>query len=81
MFKKQLRSALIGFPTEEDARAMRVPYARLDRIFWDTLDVDFHRLYAFNERMLKLMRGTRTIRTAVQTPQSPTPTSLPGSGG
>jgi len=60
--KKELRSALIGFPTEEDARAMRVPYARLDRIFWDTLDVDFRRLYKFNERMRKLLKGTATIR-------------------
>ena len=60
--KKELRSALIGFPTEEDARAMHVPYARLDRIFWDTLDVDFHRLYKFNERMRKLLKGTATIR-------------------
>jgi len=61
MFTKQLRSALIGFPTEEDARAMHVPFKKLDRIFWDTLDVDFHRLHAFNERMRKLMRGTRKI--------------------
>jgi len=59
---KELRSALVGFPTEEDAKAMRVPYARLDRIFWDTLDVDFRRLYKFNERMRKLLKGTRTIR-------------------
>lgn len=62
MFKKQLRSALIGFPTKEDARAMRVPFAKLDRIFWDTLDVDFHRLYAFNERMRRMLQGTRTMR-------------------
>jgi len=60
--KKELRSALIGFPTREDARAMRVPYAKLDRIFWDTMDVDFRRLHAFNERLRRLLRGARTIR-------------------
>ncbi|MFH1623365.1 MAG: aminopeptidase [Candidatus Aenigmatarchaeota archaeon] len=60
--RKELRSALVGFPTRETAKAMRVPFAKLDRIFWDTMDTDFSGLYAFNERMRKLLRGAHTIR-------------------
>jgi len=59
---KVLRSALIGFPTKEDARAMRIPFNRLDKIFWDTMDVNFNKLYHFNERLLKKLQGADKIR-------------------
>lgn len=60
--KKTLRSALIGFPTKEDARAMGISYKRLENIFWDTMDVNFNRLYRFNERLMKKLKGTDKIR-------------------
>ncbi len=60
--KKTLRSALIGFPTKEDARAMDISYKRLENIFWDTMDVNFNRLYRFNERLMKKLKGTDKIR-------------------
>jgi len=60
--KKTLKSALIGFPTKEDARAMRIPFARLDKIFWDTLDVNFEELYKFNEKLLKKLRNAKKIK-------------------
>lgn len=60
--KKALKSALIGFPTKEDARAMRIPFAKLDKIFWDTLDVDFEKLRTFNEKLLRRLKGAKRIR-------------------
>lgn len=60
--KKTLRSALIGFPTKEDARAMGISYKRLENIFWDTMDVNFNRLYRFNERLLKKLSGVNKIK-------------------
>ncbi len=60
--KKKLKSALIGFPTKEDARAMHIPFKRLEKIFWDTMDVDFGKLYKFNERLLKKFKGVDKIR-------------------
>jgi len=60
--KKTLRSALIGFPTKEEAKAMGIPFKRLDKIFWDTMDVDFNKLYRFNERLLKKLQGSHKIR-------------------
>lgn len=60
--RKALKSALIGFPTNEDARMMNIPFKKLDRIFWDTMDVDFNRLYRFNERLLRRLKGTKKIK-------------------
>lgn len=60
--RKALKSALIGFPTREDARAMRVPFAKLDKTFWDTMDVDFEKLYRFNEKLLKRLKDAKKIR-------------------
>ncbi len=60
--RKTLKSALVGFPTREDARAMRTPFKRLDKIFWDTMDVNFNKLYHFNERLMKKFKGVDKIR-------------------
>jgi len=60
--KKTLKTALIGFPTREDARAMHLPFRKLDRIFWDTMDVDYEKLYRFNKRLVGKLEGTKKIR-------------------
>lgn len=60
--RKALKSALIGFPTKEDARAMRTPFKKLDKIFWDTMDVDFNKLHHFNEKLIKKFKGVEQIR-------------------
>lgn len=60
--RKALKSALIGFPTKEDARALKIPFKKLDEIFWDTMDVDFNKLYRFNERLIKKLKGVKKIR-------------------
>jgi aminopeptidase len=60
--RKTLKSALIGFPTKEDARAMRIPFKRLEKIFWDTMDINFNKLYYFNELLMKKFNGVDKIR-------------------
>lgn len=60
--RKALKSALVGFPTKENAWAMKIPFKKLDKIFWDTMDVDFNKLYRFNERLIKKLKGVRKIR-------------------
>lgn len=60
--RKTLKSALIGFPTKEDARAMHISFKRLEKIFWDTMDVNFNKLYRFNERLMKKFKGVDKIR-------------------
>ena len=64
LVKKTLRSALIGWPTKEKAQAMGISFKRLDNIFWDTMDVNFNRLYHFNERLMKKLKGADRIRIA-----------------
>jgi len=60
--KKTLRSALIGFPTKENAKALKIPFNKLESIFWDTMDIDYNKLYRFNERLIKKLKGTNKIR-------------------
>jgi len=60
--KKTLKTALIGFPTKEDARAMGLPFKKLEKIFWDTIDVDYSKLYRFNQKLLKRLEGVKKIR-------------------
>jgi len=60
--KKRLKSALIGFPTKEDAKAMRTQHKRLERIFWNAMDIDFKKLYRFNEKLMKKFKGVDKVR-------------------
>jgi aminopeptidase len=62
LMAKRLKSALIGFPTEEDARAMGLSFKKLESIFWRTMDVDFSKLFKFNERLVKKLKNTEKIR-------------------
>lgn len=62
MLKKKLKSALIGFPTKESAKAMGISFKKLERIFWNTLNADFKQMYRFNERLMKKLNGTDKIR-------------------
>ena len=60
--KKELKTALIGFPTEETAKAMKLSFKKLERIFWNTLDVDFNKMFQFNEKLIKRLNGSEKIR-------------------
>ncbi len=62
LIKKKLKSALIGFPTKECAKAMKVPFKKLERIFWNTMDVDFNKLYKFNKRLMKNFDGVDKLK-------------------
>lgn len=62
LLKKTLKSALIGFPTEEDAKAMGTSFKKLEDIFWKTLGADFKSIYRFNERLMKEFKGVDKIR-------------------
>lgn len=62
LVKKRMKLALIGFPTKEDAKAMKLPFKKLEKIFWDTIDVDYNKLFSFNERLIRKLRNARKIR-------------------
>jgi aminopeptidase len=60
--KKEMRAVLIGFPTEETARAMRIPFEKLDKIFWDAMRVDYEKLYEYNKGLIQRLKGANKIR-------------------
>ena len=62
ILKKEVKIALIGFPTEESAAAMGISFKKLNKIFWDTLDVDYSKLFRFNEELVKKFRNAKKVR-------------------
>jgi aminopeptidase len=60
--KKTLKTALIGFPTEEDAKAIGIPFKKLEGIFWNTIDIDYEKLYRFNKKLVGKLKGVNKIR-------------------
>ena len=60
--KKEMKAALIGFPTKEVARAMKIPFKRLNKIFWDAMNIDYQKLYEYNKRIIEKLKGVKKIR-------------------
>jgi aminopeptidase len=60
--KKDMKAALIGFPTQENAKAMNVPFGKLNKIFWDTMKIDYEKLYMFNKQLIRKLSKSKKIR-------------------
>ena len=60
--KKDMRAVLIGFPTEETAKAMGISFEKLDKIFWDAMRVDYLKLYEYNKKLIQRLKGKDKIR-------------------
>ncbi len=61
-WKKEMKAALIGFPTEEDAKVMGMPFTKLDKLFWDAIDADYQKIYRFNSTLIGKLSRAKTIR-------------------
>jgi len=59
--EKTIKSVLIGFPTKETAKSMKIPFNKLNNIFWSTMDVDYQRLHAFNQVLARKLAGKKWI--------------------
>jgi len=60
--EKTIKSVLIGFPTKETAISMKIPFAKLNKIFWGTMDVDYQKLHAANKALARKLAGKKWIR-------------------
>lgn len=60
--KKKMKGCLIGFPTPESAKAMKVPYNKLNKIFWNAMKADYNRMYQFNSLFVRKLSRAKTIR-------------------
>lgn len=60
--KKDMKAVLLGFPTSEDARAMGIPFKKLEKIFWDSMRINYQKLYEFNSALLRRLKGASRIK-------------------
>jgi len=60
--KKEMKAVLIGFPTREEARMMKIPFGKLDKIFWDSMRADYLKIYEFNKKLIRKLSGKNRIR-------------------
>lgn len=49
--QKTYKLVLVGFPTKEDAKAMKIPFAKLQKIYFDTMNVNYKKLYEYTKRL------------------------------
>lgn len=61
LVKKRMRAALIGFPNPEDAKAMNIPFEKLSKIFWNTMDIDYNQIYKYNNVLINKLKGADKI--------------------
>ncbi len=60
IIRKTIKMALVGFPTEAQARALGRDFRTLSKIFWRTMNVDYEKLHEFNESLArKFSAGTK----------------------
>jgi aminopeptidase len=60
--KKEMKTALIGFPTPEVAKALKIPFKKLNKIFWDSMNINYQKLYEFNKKIIEKLKGISEIR-------------------
>jgi aminopeptidase len=60
--KKEMKAALIGFPTQETAKAMKISFNKLNKIFWNAMKADYQKIYQFNTALIRKFSGAKTIK-------------------
>ncbi|MEM5829417.1 MAG: aminopeptidase [Candidatus Aenigmatarchaeota archaeon] len=60
--KKEMKAALIGFPTEEIAEALEIPFKKLEKIFWDAMKADYEKIYEYNKKIIQKLKNANNIR-------------------
>lgn len=60
--KKDLKTALVGFPTEEVAKALKIPFKKLEKIFWNSMKINYYKLYEYNKMILRKLKNAKKIR-------------------
>ncbi|MEM5766294.1 MAG: aminopeptidase [Candidatus Aenigmatarchaeota archaeon] len=60
--KKEMKAALIGFPTEEEAKAIGITFQKLEKIFWNAMKVDYEKLYEYNKNLIIRLKNANKIK-------------------
>jgi len=59
--RKDIKSVLVGFPTRETAQSMKTPFSKLNRIFWNTMDVNYNQLHEKNKLYSSKLFGKSSV--------------------
>lgn len=60
--RKELKAALIGFPTKEIAKVLKISHEKLDKIFWDAMDVNYSKIYEYNKNLIRKLKNANKIK-------------------
>ena len=60
--RKEMKAALIGFPTEELAEALNIPFQKLQKTFWNSMKVDYEKLYEYNQKIIGKVKNADKIK-------------------
>lgn len=60
--KKDLKTALVGFPNQEIAKALRLSFRTLEKIFWDSMKINYYKLYEYNKMLIRKLQNAKKIR-------------------
>jgi len=60
--KRKLKIALVGFPTKEQAKALGISFKKLNKIYFDTMTIDYKKLFKFNKKLAKKFHKADKIR-------------------
>lgn len=59
---RKLKIALVGFPNKEQAKALGISFRKLNKIYFDTMTIDYKKLYKFNTKLAKKFLKADKIR-------------------
>jgi aminopeptidase len=62
IIEKSVKIALLGFPTQETAKALGISFRKLSKIFWACLDADYEKIYEYNKAIESILRGANTVK-------------------
>jgi len=60
--KRKMKIALVGFPNKKQAKALGISFKRLSKIYYDTMTIDYKKLYKFNKKLAKKLHKADNIR-------------------
>lgn len=59
--RKEMKGALVGFPTPETAKAIKMPFSKLNKIFWEAHKVNYEKIHKFNSVLIGELSKAKTI--------------------
>ncbi len=59
---KDVKIALLWYPTEEAAESIGISFKKLWKIYWNCLDIDYNALYQYNRKLVSALKKGEKIK-------------------